>query len=58
MPDPMTPGECAYAAYHQGSPLPWALLPAYEQRNWEAAAQAVLALRPPAGADRDAGPEA
>jgi hypothetical protein len=36
-----TPGEIAYAAYHQGAPLPWSLLPAYEQRSWEAAAQAV-----------------
>lgn len=42
MAEPMTPGECAYAAYHQGAPLPWALLPTYERQNWEAAAQAVL----------------
>lgn len=44
MPDtPKTPGEIAYAAYWHGAGLPYALLPAYEQANWEAAAQAVLA---------------
>jgi hypothetical protein len=67
MPEPLSPGEQAYAAYmavHLAQDkipaLAWgyAMLEPHERAGWEAAAQAVLALRPPAGDDRNAGPRA
>lgn len=49
MPEPVTPGQVCCAAYCTGLELTWALdweeMTPRQQAAWEAAAQAVLALK-------------